>query len=65
MSAIESIEHDKMKNMMLAHLDGVYVFSARPNCDALVTELIRLLMASKKELKDLRAEISKSGGILA
>lgn len=31
---------DKLKNMMLAHLDGVYVFSARENCDELVTQLI-------------------------
>lgn len=31
---------DKMLNMMQAHLDGVYKFSARENCDELVTDLI-------------------------
>jgi hypothetical protein len=31
---------DKLSNMIAAHLDGVYKFSARENCDELVTQLI-------------------------
>lgn len=36
---------EKLKHIMLAHLDGVYVFSARTNCDDLVTILIQLLIS--------------------
>lgn len=32
---------EKLRNMMLAHQDGVYKFSARDNCDELVTEIIK------------------------
>ena len=39
---------EKLHNMMLAHLDGVYVFSARENCDELVTRIIKLALANYK-----------------
>lgn len=35
------VEGEKLKSMLQAHLDGVYVFSHRSNCDELVTALIR------------------------
>lgn len=34
------LESDKLKSILKAHLDGIYVFSARKNCDDLVTALI-------------------------
>lgn len=40
---------DKLHNMMLAHLDGVYKFSAREDCDELVTQLIKLALNLTKE----------------
>ncbi len=40
---VESVVGEKLHNMMLAHLDGVYKFSARENCDELVTQLIQAL----------------------
>ncbi len=35
---------DKFRMMMIAHLDGVYMFTARGACDALVTRLINLVL---------------------
>lgn len=34
-------QKDKFENICLAHLDGVYLFSARDNCNELVSRLIR------------------------
>lgn len=46
-----SEQWQKLKNMMLAHLDGVYVFSARDNCDELVTQLIQYLVSAEAKLQ--------------
>lgn len=47
---------DKLSNVMLAHLDGIYKFSARENCDELVTQLILSHHAIEIELADLKAQ---------
>lgn len=42
-------EWEKFKNKMLAHLDGVFVWSARKDCDMLVTVLIQLYITAEAE----------------
>ena len=51
-----SEQWQKLKNMMLAHLDGVYVFSARENCDQLVTQLIQYLVSAEHRLQALSTQ---------
>lgn len=46
----DDIVDGKLDGMMLSHLDGIYVFSARKNCDALVSEIIRQLLESRETL---------------
>lgn len=50
---------EKLANMALAHLDGVYKFSARDNCDELVTKLILEMHRLDIELADMKAERMK------
>lgn len=41
----ELIEADeKLRNIMMAHLDGIYMLSARSNCDELATQIIQLAL---------------------
>lgn len=42
---------EKFKNKMLAHLDGIYVFSAREDCDMLVTVLIQLFISAEAQVQ--------------
>lgn len=50
-------DETKLRNMILAHLDGVYVLSARENCDELVTQLINENAAKLKAKDELLAEM--------
>lgn len=43
---------EKFSDICKAHLDGVYVFSARENCDALVTHLINQYMTLYKTVEN-------------
>jgi hypothetical protein len=40
---------EKLQNMMLAHLDGVYLFTSREDCDELVSRLIIALLEALKQ----------------
>jgi hypothetical protein len=38
---------EKLHNIMLAHLDGVYMLSARDDCDVIVSEIIKLALRTQ------------------
>lgn len=42
---------EKLQNIVKAHLDGVYVFSARAQCDLLLTEIFQILSDKKPVLQ--------------
>lgn len=48
---------EKLKDKMLAHLDGIYMFSARKNCDDLVTQLIQYLVSAEHRLAHRDAQM--------
>jgi hypothetical protein len=45
-NADDGFPEEKLRNVMLAHLDGVYRMSARANCDRLVTQIIKRYLRS-------------------
>lgn len=58
---------EKLINMMQAHVDGVYVFSARGNTDEMLSEIFkavltngRLTSALVAEIRELRTEIKSA-----
>lgn len=50
-NAMPDDDWEKFKNKMLAHLDGIYVFSAREDCDMLVTVLIQLFISAEAQVQ--------------
>lgn len=53
---------EKLHNQMLAHLDGVYVFSARKDCDELVSQVIQLVLG-KQSTADVLAMLDSAGAV--
>lgn len=49
-SVREALDGDKLHSILAAHLDGVYRFSARENCDEIVTLLIKELFRYQAQL---------------
>lgn len=46
------INEEKFSDICRAHLDGIYRFSARDNCDLLVTQLINQYMDLYKSVQN-------------
>ena len=47
-NADDSFPEEKLRNVMLAHLDGVYRMSARANCDRLVTQISKRYLRTRE-----------------
>ena len=43
---------DKLFNIMLAHADGIYMLSARKNCDELASDIIEHLMDAASVIRE-------------
>jgi hypothetical protein len=55
---------EKLGNMCRAHLDGVYVFSARENCDELVTQLNNLYLNADKTIRFYESDPRTESGVV-